>query len=125
MTDDRGRLKRGAPRNNLNAFKHGYYSRLFRPLEAEDLQAILQDGLEDEIAMLRVITRRVFELADNEEDIETSIKTLSALGVAATRLARLLEAQRSLGGGDRTVQLLSQALSEIHDERLDKWQHRT
>lgn len=125
MANDPRREKRGAPRNNLNAFKHGYYSRLFRPLEADDLEAILRDGLEDEIAMLRVITRRVFELADNEEDIESSIKTLSALGVAATRLARLLEAQKSLGGGDRTLQLLSQALSEIRDERREKWPNRS
>jgi hypothetical protein len=124
MTDESRREKRGAPRNNLNAFKHGYYSRLFRPLEADDLEAILRDGLEDEIAMLRVITRRVFELADNQEDIESSIKTLSALGVAATRLARLLEAQKSLGGGDRTLQMLSQALNEIRDERRDKWQNK-
>lgn len=120
MTDDTHPGKRGAPRGNTNAVKHGYYSRLFKPLEANDLEAILRDGLEDEIAMLRVITRRVFELTDNEENIENSIKTLSALGMAATRLARLLEAQKSLGGGDRTLQLLSQALAEIQKERLRK-----
>ena len=62
------RKKPGAPEGNWNAFKHGFYSKRFRPLELSDLDTALGDGLEDEIALLRVIIRRVFECANDEEN---------------------------------------------------------
>jgi len=46
--------RRGGQPGNVNAVKHGFYSRRFRELEAEDLDAALQNGLGDEIDMMRV-----------------------------------------------------------------------
>jgi hypothetical protein len=55
--------KRGAQPGNLNALKHGFYSRSFLDLENTDLEAMLAQDLESEIAMLRVVVRRAFELS--------------------------------------------------------------
>ena len=60
--------KSGGQPGNLNAFKHGFYSRRFRALELSDLSEVLTDNLDDEIALLRVIIRRVFEMADREAE---------------------------------------------------------
>lgn len=111
-----GKRKRGAQPNNLNAFQHGFYSRLFRPMEAEDLENKLNTGLEDEIAMLRVVTRRTFELADRGSDIDGTIKALGAMGLASIRLSRLLKAQKELGEGDEALSALSTALDDILKE---------
>lgn len=112
----KSKRKRGAQPNNLNAFRNGFYSRLFRPLEGEDLEDMLNTGLEDEIAMLRVVTRRTFELANQGTDIDEAIKALGAMGLASIRLSRLLKAQQELGEGDEALSALSTALNDILKE---------
>ena len=86
----------GAPKGNLNALKHGYYSRLFRKIESSDLQDAPADNLENEIALLRVMIRRTMELADGIDDLREATRVLVALGAASGRLANLLRAQKSL-----------------------------
>ena|SRR3990170_6589152 len=72
------------------------------------------EGLDDEILMLREITRRVFKLADGVEQLDQAISLLGALGIASTRLANLLKAQKSLGNEpDPVMAALSNALDDI------------
>ncbi len=112
------RRKQGAQPGNFNALKHGFYSRRFNCLELRDLDTALADGLDDEIALLRVTIRRVFDLATDEgEDSETWFKALSTLGMASTRLAGLLRTQKIIQGDTSSVaSALSQALGEVCDE---------
>ncbi len=107
--------RRGGQPGNVNAVKHGFYSRRFRELEAEDLDAALQNGLGDEIDMMRVVIRRVFDYASEEAGtLDSWTGALSALGAASTRLAGLLRTQKILGGSESdTVNALSLALSEV------------
>jgi hypothetical protein len=109
---------RGAQPNNTNAVKHGFYSRQFHGLETQDLDSALLDGLEDEIALLRVIIRRVFDYSSSaEQNLETWSTALSTLGAAATRLAHLLRTQKLLGGEDSTSSAaLSEALAAVTKE---------
>ncbi len=109
---------RGAPLGNTNALKHGFYSQRFSPLEVHDLTVALGEGLEDEIALLRVTIRRVFDLANQEgEDSDMWFKALSTLGLASTRLAGLVRTQKLIQGDSNTVaSALSQALGEVCDE---------
>lgn len=110
--------KRGAQPGNTNALKHGFYSHRFNSLELSDLDTALSDGLTDEIALLRVIIRRVFEYADFEsQDMDTWSKALNTLGAASTRLAGLLRTQRLIAGDSAdVVSVLSQAIGEVaHD----------
>jgi hypothetical protein len=106
--------KRGAQPANTNALKHGFYSRVYQTAEASDLDTILHEGLQDEIEMLRVITRRVLTLAEGSQDIETMSNLLGTLGLSATRLASLLKTQRLLSTGDQdTAHAISEALSQV------------
>jgi len=115
---DSSQRHRGAQPGNTNALKHGFYSPRFSPLELHDLDSALVDGLDDEIALLRVAIRRVFDLASDEgENSETWFRTLSTLGLASARLAGLLRTQKIIQGDTSSVaSALSQALGEVCDE---------
>lgn len=81
-------------------------------------------GLQDEIAMLRAIIRRVFEQAgqipgeeDPRKELQVWSRVLATLGTAATRLAGLLRTQKALAGDANDFALaLSHALNEIREE---------
>lgn len=109
---------RGGQPGNINAIKHGFYSRRFRDLEAEDLETVPVEGLEGEIALMRVMIRRVFDYAnDNAGDLEGWTGTLSALGAASTRLAGMLRTQKLFAGSKSdALSALSQALGEVTRE---------
>ena len=96
MPENPQKRKRGAQPNNTNALKHGFYSHRFNNLELTDLDTTLSEGLTDEIALLRVIIRRVFEYADSAaQDLDTWSHALNTLGAASTRLAGLLRTQQA------------------------------
>ncbi len=109
--------KRGAKPGNTNALKHGFYSRQFREVELADLEAMLAKGLESEIAMLRVVIRRVLELARGVDNLEQARDNLYALGSAATRLATLLRTQKiHFGDTDYINQAISNGLQDALKE---------
>ena len=85
--------RRGAPPGNLNALKHGFYSHLFRKIELGDLQALPLEGLQDEIGMLRVLIRRVMELAQDVQDLDQALRLLNTLSLATANLSRLVKTQ--------------------------------
>jgi len=120
QTESTRRPKRrsGGQPGNWNAFKHGFYSGRFNSQEVTDLDAALSDGLTDEIALLRVIIRRVFSYADKEAmDLDSWTKALNTLGAASTRLAGLLRTQQIIsGGGTDIVDILSSAIEEVAND---------
>ena len=67
--------------------------------------------------MLRVVTRRVLTLANDQHDLVTATAALGALGIAATRLAGLLKTQRLLGqDGSESTRAIADALSAVLHE---------
>ncbi len=71
--------------------------------------------LDAEIAMMRVLMRRVFEQAGDCQDVAEWSQLLGALGAAATRLATLLRTQKALAGGESAIaEALREALKEVH-----------
>ena len=109
--------KRGAPFGNTNALRHGFYAQAYRSGELADLDAMLDEGLQDEITMLRVATRRVIEFMADFQEPKEAVATLGALGLAATRLSTLLRTQKLLDSGEtNTAVALSQALAEVVKE---------
>ena len=113
---ERGR-KRGGQPGNLNALKHGYYSRQFKVGEAVDLEKVDTSGLSSEINMLRVMTRRLFELVGGCGEPEELAGILGTLGTASIRLASLMKTQKLLTGGDNEIQAsFREALEEIMKE---------
>jgi hypothetical protein len=86
--------KRGAQPGNLNALKHGYYSRALtkaQQLLLERARAIPADDLSGEIALLR---QRLFTL------LEAAPEKLEVLCEAMRTLARLAATHYHLKGSD-------------------------
>lgn len=97
--------------------RQGFYARLYRSGELADLDAMLAEGLQEEITLLRVATRRVIETLAEFETPKEAVATLGALGLAATRLASLLRTQKLLDSETQnTSAALSQALSDVVKE---------
>ena len=85
--------KRGGQPGNLNALKHGFYAGGMTRDEVKGL-ARIGEGLMDEINLLRVIIRRVAELANQVEQKEELLGLLDTLGSAGVRLGSMLRTQR-------------------------------
>jgi hypothetical protein len=112
---------RGAPKGNLNALKHGFYSRLFRPAEIGDLSADPGTSLEHEITLLRVMIRRTMELAEGINDLRDATQVLDALGAAAGRLSTLIRVQSNLNQGhDALADEISIAIQQVNAELRSK-----
>lgn len=117
------RRKPGGQPGNVNAWKHGFYSRRFKALELCDLDTILQNNLDDEIALLCVMIRRVFEFADSAaESLDDWQSALSTLGAASTRLAGLIRVQHLSSGSSQNIEdLLAEAIGEAAHEISERY----
>ena len=111
-----GTRKRGEQPGNLNALKHGFYSKHFQKNELNDLEEI--GDLQEEIQMMRVVIRRVLEAASECKNVGELSNLLNTLGLASTRVAGLMKTQKFLGGnGDNALE----AISEAVDDMLKEW----
>jgi hypothetical protein len=113
VSEPNKRPRGGQPRN-LNAAKHLFYSRHFKSGELVDLDAMLAQGLESEISLMRVLVRRVMEAAGEVDSVDHLLYLLSALGMASTRLGGLLKTQKLLGSDQQSEveAAINEALSE-------------
>lgn len=74
--------KRGAPKGNQNARKHGFYSRALDEAEKLELEEAMGiEGIDDEIAILRVKLRELIEKEPARIDLHLE---------AANTIARLV-----------------------------------
>lgn len=100
------------------------YAASFKPDEREELEALLATGVQDEIAMFRVVIRRAFALATAAEEAEgrsealrQAIQVVNTFGTAALRLGSLLKTQQALGESSTDVAAaITQALNEVVEE---------
>lgn len=108
----------GAQPKNMNALKHGFYSKQFKEDEIADLDNLLSQGLDNEIRMLRIMARRLFEYASGCTNPHDMALSLSTLGIASVRLANLMRSQKAIIGetGGEVEIALKQALSELKAE---------
>jgi hypothetical protein len=87
-----------------------YYTEHFTRGEIADLERALGESLQGEIGMLRVIMRRFFERAAQEaEDLKVLADALRVLGLSCTRLAKVIQTEKSLQ--DKRADQLGEALS--------------
>lgn len=85
--------RRGAPKGNQNARKHGFYSQVLTDEERDDLErAVHLEGLDEEIALLRVKIKSVAE--HDPENITLLMEALATL-------YRLLQAKQRLSKEDK------------------------
>jgi len=110
--------RRGAPPGNLNALKHGFYARQFKKAELTGLEQCDFDGLNDEIAILRVYIRRLIQQGSDTTDLYQTAGILRILCLATASLTRLIKTQHFLvsGADDPLMRDLRQALDEVTQE---------
>ncbi len=97
---------------NLNALKHGFYSKHFQKSELTDVEEI--GDLQEEIQMMRVVTRRLLQVARECADVTELSSLLNTLGLASTRLAGLMKTQKLLEGtADNALEEISAAVDDL------------
>lgn len=74
---------------------------------------ILPDNLREEIAMLRILMRRVMALADEGHALSDVLRLLDCVGKASTRLGTLLKTERLLDERQDMAGALNEALAEM------------
>ncbi len=88
--------KRGAPKGNQNARKHGFYSRVLDEAEQLDFElASGVEGIDDEIALLRVKIKSILE--NDPENIKLIMQATNTLaGLVKTRYNITKEQKKGL-----------------------------
>jgi hypothetical protein len=100
----------------------GFYIEHFTKGEMADLDRALGESLQGEIGMLRVIMRRFFERAAQEaEDLNVLSDALRVLGLSCTRLAKVIQTEKSLQ--DKRADELGEALSRSMAAVLEELGH--
>lgn len=110
----------GAPKGNLNALKHGFYSPRFREAEIKDLITLTEPGLTDEISMLRLVIRRTVDRIEDAETLDQHLRCVNTLGHAAAQLSRLLKTQHVLFGEINEIEQALFGALEIINQRKDE-----
>ena len=76
------------------------------------------DDLQEEIRMMRVVTRRLLKMARTCKDTGEMVNVLGALGLASTRVAGLMRTQKFLGGNkDRFDEMIDRARRAVLKEQ--------
>jgi uncharacterized protein YjcR len=103
MSEKAGRRKRGAPEDNQNARKHGFYSKVLDEEEQLDFeQATSVEGIDDEIALLRVRIKSVLRHDPNN---------MKLIAQATNALAKLVSTKYKISKEDRNG--LKEAISNV------------
>jgi uncharacterized small protein (DUF1192 family) len=99
---------KGSP--GLSEHRKGFYARQFDAQEIRDLELVSTSGLDDEIAMLRVLLRRYYAEVISVEDTRMIGEAIDRVSRAASCLGRLVSAQNSRAG--RQQNKYEQAMQE-------------
>lgn len=96
-----------------------FYVEHFTRAELADLDKALGESLLGEIGMLRVVMRRFFERAASEaDDLDRMIDVVRVLGLSITRLAKVIQTERSLQDkqADELGDALTRAMAAVLEE---------
>ena len=97
----------------------GFYVENFTRAEMRDLDRALGESLQGEIGMLRMIMRRFFERAAQEaDDMDALADVLRVLGLSCTRLAKVIQTERSMADkrADELADALTQSMTAVLEE---------
>ena len=85
--------KRGAPKGNQNARKHGFYSKVLDEAEQLDFElASGVEGIDDEIALLRVKIKSILE--NDPENIKLIMQATNTLAKLVRTRYNITKAQK-------------------------------
>jgi hypothetical protein len=115
--------RRGAPKGNLNALKHGFYTRRLHKRDLTGVESTDTSGLIEEIALIRVFTRRLLESIGPESDAYDLAEFLRALCLASSTITRVVKTQFLIatagpGMDDEIAEAIRQVNAEFHARLL-------
>ena len=108
---------RGAPRGNTNAFKHGFYTRRLKKNDLNGVESTNTSGLVEEIALIRVFTRRLLESSLTNASFYDLAETLRILCLASSTITRVIKTQYLLTMSDTGLD--EEITAAIHQINLD------
>lgn len=115
---DTSKTSRGAQSGNTSALQHGFYSRTFTPEELTEIGrlAVADLSLDEEIAMLRVLMRRILESDPplRAEDV------IEMFGRATGQLRRLVESKMRMEAAGKSEDTVSRAVQDALDELAEE-----
>jgi hypothetical protein len=106
-----GNRKRGGQPGNQNAFKHGYYSRLFKHREGDIFSALSVEDIQDEIELARINNRRILEAMSSDPDI-TYDQVLAGVRAISMGTALIASLNRAAVGA---------SLESFEEDGTDSW----
>jgi hypothetical protein len=107
----------GAQPGNKNALKHGFYTRRFTKRDLNGVESINAKSLAEEIALIRVFTRRLVESTDPSADIYELAGVLRALCLASVTITRVIKAHAFLANNPSDY--YAEVDQAIHQVRLE------
>ena len=109
--------RRGAPIGNINALKHGFYTRLIKKHDLSGVESTDTKNLVEEIAIVRVFTRRLIESLDSDADTYEIAGALKILCVALSTITRAIKTHHwlTLNNGEMDDEI-SIAIKRLHEE---------
>jgi hypothetical protein len=108
-----GRLP-GAQPGNSNALKHGFYTRRFKKHDLSGVENINIKGLAEEIALIRIFTRRLIEACDPSADVYDLAGILRAICLASDTITRIIRVQYLLGNSSNELSAsIDEAIRQI------------
>lgn len=107
---------RGGQPGNVNALASGFYSRTFTDEELVEIGrlAVAELSLDEEIAMLRVLMRRVLDAELSPGEV------IELVGRATGQLRRLLETRMELEAKGRSEDTVSRAMEKALDDLAEE-----
>ena len=101
---EKEKKRRGAPKGNKNAIKHGFYSRVLDEAEKLDFEAASGvDGIDEEITLLRVEIKKALASGDD--------KALRILVKATNSLERMIRTRYKITAQQQTG--LKEAITNV------------
>ncbi len=113
--------RRGAPLGNMNNFKHGFYSRRLKKRDLTGVESTDVAGLVEEIALIRVFTRRLVESFNPDADFYEHADILRILCVASAAITRVIRAQYLISSaGSGMNDEIAEAIRQVNAELTSK-----
>ena len=105
---------RGGQPGNINALKHGFYTRRFTQTQLAGVESTDYNGLMEEIAIIRLYARRLIELDNQSANISQVANILRILCLASITITRLVKTSQFLQSeGNSNASDLHQALEHL------------
>jgi hypothetical protein len=111
----------GAPLGNSNALKHGFYTRRIKKRDLSGVETTDLKSLVEEIALIRIFTRRLVEACDPSADLYELAGILRILCLASSTITRILQVHYLISGDENNLDCeIEEAIRQVHAELTAK-----